>query len=284
MKNLNVIFEQKKRYGLKYAISIIANFFLDKMGLYNALQLHKEKIYYDANALFRNQVAYGLFKGMKISNNVWWGKYDALSKYLGQYEPHILCKLKDLSKTYDHFVDIGAADGYYAIGLLHSSLYKTAACFEISARGRQVINENAALNGLQANIKVLGEATYQNLKEEIDIAGPSVVLCDIEGAEYDLFSKGLLDVLHHCHVIIELHDDFLFVHKNRRKQLIDEAKKYFEISFIGRTDPKSNQFEELRHWSDDLRQLAFSEGRPSRMEWLLLTPLNKLKHARDEES
>lgn len=262
----------RENYGTRYLFSLIASVILRKFKLYDATQLHKEKILHDAKAIFGSQVKYGIFSGMKISSNVWWGRYDLLSKYLGQYESHILSKLRELSKNYDHFIDIGAADGYYAIGLVHSKLYKTATCFEISEKGRSVISENAILNNQSENIKIYGEANKDTLEKEIDAAKSCLILCDIEGAEFDLFSKEVLKVLRNCALIIELHDEVIGGEKDRRQRLMNNAQEFFEINFIERDNPTPNDFEELKGWKDDLRQLAFSEGRPCRMDWILLTP------------
>ena len=54
--------------------------------------------------------------------------------------------------------------------------------------------------------------------------------------------------------------------------MISLAEKYFEISFLERTSPNINKFNELSEWNDDDRMLAFSEGRPVRMEWVVLIP------------
>jgi len=275
MRKLKRIIETTETYGLRYLFSLIAGFIIKKFKLHDALQLHKERILRDANAMFGNQVAYGIFTGMKISNEVSWGRHDALSKYLGQYESHILEKLKNLGERYDHFIDIGAADGYYAIGLLHSKLYKTATCFEISSRGREIIAKNAVLNDQENNINIYGEANKDMLEEEVNVAKSCVVLCDIEGAEFKLFSKEILKTLRNCEIITELHDDFVIGEEDRRQRLVDDAKEFFEISFIKRANPNPNDFEELKGWSDDLRQLAFSEERPCRMDWLFLSPLKK---------
>ena len=276
MKKINRALEIKNKYGVKYLISLIANYVLRKLKLFDAIQLKKERIYFDAKTIFGDQVAFGLFKGMKLSNNVWWGRHDILAKYLGEYEPHIIKKLENLSKHYKHFIDIGAADGYYAVGLLYSKLYSSVTCFEISSKGRDNIAENADLNNCLDKIVINGEANIETLKKEIEVIKSCVLLCDIEGTEFDLFSKELLSTVSQCTVIIELHDEFVFGDKGRRKRLIKDAEEYFNISFIKRYNPKVNEFDELSHWNDDLRQLAFSEGRPCRMDWLLLTPKNKI--------
>ena len=91
-----------------------------------------------------------------------------------------------------------------------------------------------------------------------------------------MFSKEVLKTLCQCEIIIELHDDFVVGVKDRRERLIDDAKAFFNITYIKRSNPKINDFEELKAWNDDLRQLAFSESRDCRMTWMFLTPLKKI--------
>lgn len=272
MKKINQAFKIKKKYGSKYLISLIANYVLRKLKLFDAIQLHKEKICCDAKTIFGDQIAFGIFKGMKLSSNVWWGRHDILAKYLGQYEPHILQKLEDLSNHYEHVINIGAADGYYSVGLLYSKLYSSVTCFEISSKGRDAIAENAELNNCKDKIFINKEANLKTLKKEIEVNKSSVLLCDIEGAEFDLFSKEILSIASQCTIIIELHDEFTFGDIGRRKRLINDAEEYFDISFIRRFNPKINEFDQLSQWDDNSRHLAFSEGRPCRMDWLCLNP------------
>lgn len=259
-------------YGPRYVSSTIANDSLQKIGLLDRLQLAKEKIRIDAQKRFENEIAHGPFRGMKLSSSSWWGRYDCASKLLGQYESHILAEIVALSKTHDHFVDIGAADGYYVVGCVKSGLYTSATAFEIVERGRDVTCENARLNAVDGRIDVRGEADVAALAEIVEIQGPSVVLCDIEGGEFDLLNDAMLDTLKNSTVIVELHDGFIKVKDDCRDNLFKNAGKYFDIRPIERHGPKVNGFTELTDWSDDERMLAFSESRPVMMDWILLSP------------
>ena len=261
-----------KNYGLKYYFSRLILRLIYKSFSIDHMSLAKEKIRVDANSIFKNIISHGPFKGMILSDQVWWGKYDLVSKYLGQYEEHVLLKLKSLSSDYSHFVDIGAGDGYYSVGVLKSKMYSTSTAFEISKKGREVIKINAKLNNIEKNLEIKEEANELEISKEIEKHGPSVILCDIEGSEFDLFDEKIFQKLNKSTVIIELHDSFLKNFSEKRKRMISLAEKYFEISFLERTSPNINKFNELSEWNDDDRMLAFSEGRPVRMEWVVLIP------------
>ena len=49
-------------------------------------------------------------------------------------------------------------------------------------------------------------------------------------------------------------------------------KRVFNVSCIQRDYYNPNHFSELDDFSDEERLLAFSEGRPKNMKWLVLEP------------
>ena len=268
---LKKILKILKKYGLRFLLSLVLNTLIRKMGLFDKIELTSIKNEVELKSLFNNQVAYGPFKGMKMSDQIWWGKNDSASKYFGEYESHILSKLIHLSDKYNNFIDIGAGDGYYAIGLMVSGKYKSVVCFEKSEVGRKTIKKNSIINKISKNLSIYGQSNSIEILKSIRNLGPSVILCDIEGEEYELFDDKLLSALKRCTIIIELHNN-KFSKLNLSKNLIDISKKYFNVELIARSNPNVNNFKELSSWGDNERYLAFSEGRPERMEWICLKP------------
>ena len=57
---------------------------------------------------------------------------------MGLYEKEVLDFLDSApSGYYDSFLDIGAADGYYGVGMLVGGVVKQSTCFEIAKIGRE---------------------------------------------------------------------------------------------------------------------------------------------------
>jgi hypothetical protein len=218
-------------------------------------------------------VAYGPLKGMSFNRNVWWGTYDGITKMLGVYELHVLERLIELSKKgHSTFIDIGAADGYFAVGMVYSKAFDQTYCFEISRHGQEHIRSNAKTNSCADQVIIKGEAEYDSLKEILDKENNAVVLIDIEGAESDFLSKNVLSLLQQCHVICELHP---WLHSNgydRREKLISDTKDIFNVSVIQRDTYNPNQFSDLSDLKDEERLIAFGEERGRNMEWLVLEP------------
>jgi len=260
------------RYGLRYLSSLAITLLLKKIGLYSEVSLIKKKITIDSKHLYKNTVSYGAFKGMVMSDRAWWGVDDFFTKYTGHYERHVIDELEKLKEKYNSFIDIGAGDGFFAIGTLFSGMFLEAICFEISKKGREVIKENASLNGVSDKITIYGEATPEALTFALPNPARCLIICDIEGAEFSLFDRPTLEALQHSHIIIELHDDLFPRLSKARQALIEAASEYFDVTYIPRHNPEPNTLPEIQDWDDDARMLAFSESRPTRMEWVLLSP------------
>ena len=87
----------------------------------------------------------GPFKGMLISEEQFWGQGDKASKILGFYEKEIQDLINQIQEknNFPTFIDIGGADGFFAVGSVINNLFKNCEVFEISKRGRQAIEESA---------------------------------------------------------------------------------------------------------------------------------------------
>ena len=68
--------------------------------------------------------------------------------------------------------------------------------------------QNSIHDGLQINPSVSSQV-IMSLLNEINAVHPLLIIIDIEGHEYDLLSRALLEKMCHCHVIIEIHDRFI---------------------------------------------------------------------------
>ena len=218
-------------------------------------------------------VGYGPLKGLKLSDDAWWGAPDKASMLLGLYEKELLTALSSKPLTErSNFIDIGAADGYYGIGLVRSGFYKKSFCFEISEKGRETIKHNARANGVEGQVEVFGKAD-ETLVGQLsqECINDSVVLVDIEGGEFDVLNEAFLEAFQHAYILIEIHnwvEDF----EEKYFKLLLAASKYFAIDTVKPVHRDLTQFTELNDFTDDNRYLICSEGRPNVMRFLRLNP------------
>lgn len=245
---------------------------LRKLGFKNKVDRSIDIVAGHLRELYQCRVAHGPFAGMQLPQETWWGTKDACSKLLGVYEKQVQDELVLLAPGTSLLIDIGAADGYFAIGAVRSGLYQRAICFEISERGRQRLRANAEMNGVAGNIEIQGEANVETLAPILANNDNGVILCDIEGAEFELLSPEILESARRFHWIVELHDRFIANGEERKSALLGRAKTLFDSRVIRSADIPIGAFRELDMFNDTQRLLAFNEGRGAAMEWLVLTP------------
>ena len=235
------------------------------------VQQRVERISLETYGLCSGVVRYGLFKGMRLSDNTWWGKADLGSQCLGLYEKQIL-DLVSRSGPYDTFLDIGAADGYYAIGMLHAQMAKRSICFEISEKGQASIRENWALNKSIGKLEVHGEANKVTLGKIVPkLTGKSLVLIDIEGAEFLLLTPKIITMLKRFEIIIEIHN-WVENFRSKYTELLTNLNKHYEINVLKNAAQNTENIPLLRSYTDENRLLVASERRPCLMRFLHLKP------------
>lgn len=261
-----------KRDGISlFVIRVLARILRVDIGY----QAAKNKAWNILEEKYDHVVAYGPFKGMKLSDDIWWSRNDRITQTLGIYEEHVVERLKEFSaQGVRRFIDIGAADGYFAIGMAFSKIYSKVVAYEIETIGQKRITENAAINRCEDLVSVFGEANYSSLKNLLSEDLKSSILVDIEGAEYQLLDEETLSLMSNCYLICELHPWVVDDGYQLQRKLIERAKKNFNVELIKRECYAPNIFPELDDLSDEERLIAVGEGRGRNMQWLVLTPIH----------
>jgi hypothetical protein len=224
-------------------------------------------------------VQHGILKGYEVPPGVW-AEYISGSYILGTYEVAVCALLDHLRKTRRLFVNLGAADGLYGLGLVATGAFDRSFCFEIDGEQLDRLAARASALGIAEQIGFAGAADA-NLAVTLSDAGfalgDTVILCDIEGAEFDLFDEALLRSLSAAHVIIELHEWVAGPEgaASALEGLVRRAGKHFHVRMIddGLRDVRGLAI--LHGWSDWDTWLLCSEGRGRLMSWLWLAPLDE---------
>lgn len=208
----------------------------------------------------------GPFLGMRLLPEVVWGDGDKLPKLLGCYEAELHGVLAQLvQRSPRRIINVGAAEGYYAIGLALALPQAEVWAFELDERARAICARAAALNGVADRLKLLGACDLAGLAAALDSPGPSLLLMDCEGAELQLLDPARLPGLAQCDVLVECHD---FVDRRITPLLIERLAASHRVERIeeGARDPNRDTW--LRTLPSSDRWLAVSEGRPETMSWL----------------
>lgn len=223
---------------------------------------------------YNRTVQYGPLKGYKIPEESHWGGLARPSMLLGLYEREVVDVLVEHSANRDVFVDVGAADGFFAVGLVASGFFKRSYAFEISTHGRQVIKKSSEINRVPHSVSVNGmfdKNFLANAEKQLDLSR-SVVLIDIEGDEFSLLGSPLIEQLRNAVVIVELHDFHFADGAALKSALFSRLKVYFDLTTISTGARELPRSEFLDSMSDNERWLLCSEGRARRMEWLIALP------------
>lgn len=223
-------------------------------------------------------VQHGLMAGYYLGDRATWRHQDNAAKLLGLYEQEVCELIGRLKSGRSTLVDLGAADGFYAVGLVATGNFERSFCYEIEAASRENVRHIAAAAGVGDRVHVFGAATPLFPRELTAIGvqfSDAVVLCDIEGAEFDVLTRGCLEEIRDAHVIVELHDFQIpnGAGPQAYRDLISRASEFFTIREY-RTGARDlsgiPMFSD--HWTDTDRWLACSEGRAKLMSWLHFEP------------
>lgn len=238
------------------------------------LAKHKQMLSDLIKSMHNNTVAYGPFKGLQFVDDSHWGASDKGTMILGLYEQEVLSEFLKIPNKYKTFIDLGAADGYYGVGVLVNNIFEKSYCYEITEAGRNVISKNATINNVSDKVVIRGEAT-KKLASEIPKSDldNSVLFVDIEGAEFDLFDQEFYKSFSNSIVFIELHDFFFADGEQKLNSLVSNSKLTHSAKFIKMGNRDLSVFPELKQWNDLDRWMVCSEGRAQLMTWVRFDPI-----------
>ncbi|KHD10658.2 hypothetical protein PN36_02585 [Candidatus Thiomargarita nelsonii] len=236
-------------------------------------ELYKAELYKvdtKAGDLISNQmeVRHGPFKGMKYPELSSVGS-TLLPKLLGSYEKELQPLIERICQTgYTEIIDIGCAEGYYAVGLALRIPEARIYAFDINQKARDLCQKMASLNGVRCDIK---ENCSTETLRVFPFKERGLIICDCEGCEMELFKPEVMENLKACDLLIELHD---FVDINISTYISDLFKSTHEQSFIESVDDikkvKIYDYEELHDLNLVTKKYILSENRPAAMEWIFL--------------
>jgi predicted O-methyltransferase YrrM len=130
-----------------------------------------------------------------------------LPKLLGTYERELHPVLERLAaEPCDTVIDVGSAEGYYAVGLTLRLRPARTFCYDIDARGHALMRRNAERNGVAERVTTGGACTPAELDRLLRGASAPLVFCDIEGHEAELLCPDLAPHLRRARVVVEVHD------------------------------------------------------------------------------
>ena len=206
----------------------------------------------------------GPFAGMEYLDHAAEGAL--VPRLFGTYEselhPHFAAIL---AKGLDCLIDVGCAEGYYAVGFARIAPGLTVYAHDIDAAAQAECAALAAKNGVAERVIVGGEfkpadfAAFEGRR--------TLVLVDAEGAEVDILQP--VPALAGMHIVVETHDLY------RPGALKTLTERFTPTHDIQRVDQQPKAFE-APAWLQTLppldQLLAVWEWRAAPTPWLVMTP------------
>lgn len=217
-------------------------------------------------------VAQGPFTGMRYIHHSAGSAY--IPKLLGMYERELNpCVEAICTRKPSLIVDIGAAEGYFAVGLALRNSEAQVIGYEMENQSREYLKEMAILNEVVSRVTIRGKCEPADLAAALADDPAPVVVCDVEGYEQQLLDPVAVPALEKAAILVELHDFII-------PRITETLRGRF-----GHTHHIEHIWQEPRHrdefpWKTMGTRLlptsyldwAVSEWRPVRMAWLWMEP------------
>lgn len=146
----------------------------------------------------------GLLSGLKFLDHSSEGCH--VAKLLGTYEQPLQGPLEQLLNKgrYRKVLNIGCAEGYYAVGLARKMPEAISFAYDTDPRGREACKNLAIKNGVEDRVIIDKLFTPEEFSKFSD--QETLVLCDIEGAEIELLDPAIAPDLSKLDIIVESHE------------------------------------------------------------------------------
>ncbi len=189
-------------------------------------------------------------------------------RLIGTYESELHPYIEAHAKAgLEVVIDVGCAEGYYAVGLARLMPEVTVHAFDINPHARAACAELAAKNGVGDRVVIGKEFTPTGF--EAFKGRKCLAFVDIEGAEDDLLQPDQSPALAQMDLIVETHDVY------RPGVCARLMERFADTHDIVKLDPqaKTLPLPDFLHGAGHLDQLlAVWEFRIRATPWLVMTP------------
>ncbi len=208
------------------------------------------------------RVLSGPFRGMDYAVGASEGSGPA--RLIGCYEASLHPVIDQIiARAYPQIIDIGAAEGYYAVGLALRMPDTHVYAHDTDPAARDRCRALAVANGVADRVTVGG--TFDPAGFALCARAPTLVLCDIEGAEEALLDPVAAPGLGAVDILVEVHD---LVRPGLTDRLVDRFAATHRITRLDRQLDAGALPDWMEELSDLDRLIALWEWRGGPTPWL----------------
>jgi Methyltransferase small domain len=193
---------------------------------------------------------------------------DLVAKLVGAYEAELHPVLdRWIPAGYPYVIDVGCAEGYYAVGFAHAMPETTVHAHDIDERARSLCRALAERNAVADRVRVGGECAPAKLA-----AFPPVgvaLLADCEGYERVLLDPVAAPRLERWPILVELHE---FLDPGITTTIQARFASTHSVEVIDERPRDAAAIPELEFMTERERAVVLSENRPAKMRWAALWP------------
>lgn len=223
---------------------------------------------------FGDRVINGPFKGMRIPEIAHWDDGNATTKLIGCYEFELHDVLeKAIARKPGVVVNIGCAEGYYAIGFAGLIAETKVYAYDVDQESLDVCFDFAHRNGVAHKMQFRkGVYEIEQLREITD-PGHRLYILDCEIAEMVILDKKALPELITSDILVECHD-FMYPDLHVTDTLYARFIDTHEIEVVRPQLPRLDwpPFEDASVQPAFMTAIAIVEKRPVPTAWLYCTP------------
>jgi hypothetical protein len=190
-----------------------------------------------------------------------------LPKLIGSYEAELRPVIeRAIATPYRTIVDIGCAEGYYAIGMAAHMTGVTVYAYDIDDHARDWCNHFAVLNHLADRVHVYGRCDAAELERRLE--PPSLVICDCEGYEAILLDPQAAPKLRRADILVELHEA---EQPGVTQAIRDRFSGSHDLQLIDQQPRDPADYPILAGLPSSDQRLAVDEMRGSPQQWAFMT-------------
>lgn len=215
------------------------------------------------------EVRRGPFAGMRYTLIDDPAPGNLIAKLVGTYEQQIYPWLvhRWIGQGFDVVLDVGCAEGFYAVGLARAMPQATVYAFDTYAPARSECARLAAHNGVGERVVVREFCAPEALAEFAD--AKVALLSDCEGYEKVLLDPAIAPCLRKWSLIVEQHDNVDPTISATLRERFGETHDIELIDFLSAEDAAS--LPELSWMTGPQLRLVLDE-RPADISWALFSP------------